>query len=68
MRGVVIQQIYPNQDPPCTLKLGYMVPNSGHLGSLSLHNCSHGFLIAGVEAFVSFFSVALYTGTLRSPI
>ena len=20
------------QDPPCTLKLGYMVPNSGYLG------------------------------------
>ena len=21
-----------DQDPPCTLKLGYMVPNSGYLG------------------------------------
>ena len=30
-RRYFLVEVY--QDPPCTLKLGYLVPNSGYLGS-----------------------------------
>ena len=28
----IMNQKVVNQDPPCTLNRGYMVPNSGYLG------------------------------------